>query len=267
MYGPDPAKIALPFEDRAEIARLLNQWFEAFQPASLVEFHLLEMTVWELIQIRRCQAGLRANETLLIRKIREEWRAGQRQELAQYFAQLPHDAAAAVAGLKESAPGCLWLIECFEALGPYLERRSSQDRVGRFGFGYLVAPDQQRVLNYFAASGSMGPGIDPLSADAPSAGSLERLRAVMEWELPRLRALYERLQAEGNGPAEDQAIARALASDEWRAAVLRRQRLHAKYFRQSYRHLLKHRGGPPPRDLPELPPEAEPRKPSRRRRR
>src|SRR5690242_12685554 len=68
-YGPDPAKLALPFEDRAEIARVVDHWFEAFQPASLIEFHLLEMTVRDLIRIRRCQASLRATETLLIRKI------------------------------------------------------------------------------------------------------------------------------------------------------------------------------------------------------
>jgi hypothetical protein len=265
LYGPDPAKIALPFEDRAEIARLVDRWFEAFQPASPIEFELVKRTVRHLLEIRRCQAALRAVEPRLIDKAREDWRAGQREELNQYIVRLPH--AAAVAGLKQSAPGCLWLIECFEALGRRLERLQSHDRAEHFRFGFLLASDQQHALDYYATSGSMGPGIDPQSADAPAVGSIERLRAVMEWELPRLRVLYERLQAEGNGPAEDEAIARAIASDEWRALALKQLRMHTTDFQKSYRHLLEHRGGVPPRDLPELPPGVELKKPSRRRRR
>jgi hypothetical protein len=268
-FGPDPAKMALPFEDGAEIARLVDHWFEAFQPASPIAFHLVKMTVRELIQIRRCQESLRANEALVTKKAREEWRAGQRRELARHMAYLPHDAAAAVAALKESAPGCLWLIECFEAFGRYLDRRGSQDLREHFGPGVVVDPDQKRALNYFAASGSMGPGIDAdaLSADVPAVGSVGRLRAVMEWELPRLRVLYERLQAEGNGPAEDEAIARAITSDEWHAWALHMLRQHTKSFQQCYRHLLEHCGGPPPHDLPGLPAGVEPTRPSRRRRR
>jgi hypothetical protein len=259
--------MALPFEDGAEIARLVDHWFEAFQPASPIEFHLVEMAVRDLIQIRRCQESLRAIDTLLIEKTREEWRAGQREEIRQQIAQLPRHGAAAVAELKQSAPGCLWLIECFEALGRYLERRPSQDVLEHFGLGLLVDPDQRRVLEHFEASGSMGPGIDPLSADAPAVGSLARLRAVVAWELPRLRVLYERLQAEGNGPAEDEAIARALASDEERARVLRVHQQHTKFFQKCYQHLLERRGGSPPPGLPELPPGVEPTRPSRRRRR
>jgi hypothetical protein len=91
----------------------------------------------------------------------------------------------------------------------------------------------------------------------------------MEWELPRLRVLYERLEAEGYDPAEDEAIAAALANDAKRAEVLRTQREWQKNFEKAYRFLLQHHDGPLPPDLPGLPPGIEPprprRKPARRR--
>jgi hypothetical protein len=258
---------ALLGEDPAEIDGLYEHWFAAFQPKGPAQCFMIEMVVSDLIQLRRCRACLAAIERGLIEETRERFRAGQREELAQLQAQLLQDPAGAVAGLKQFALGCRWLIECWEWLGRFLERAQGHDPVQWYGLGPWFDRHKKSVLGYYAANGSMGPGIDPSSESAPPAGSLERLRAVMEWELPRLRVLYERLEAEGYSPAEDEAIAAALANDAKCAEVLRTQRDWQKNFEKDYRFLLKHHDGPLPPDLPGLPPGVEPPRPKRARRR
>jgi hypothetical protein len=258
--------MALYGEDPAEIAGLFDHWYIAFQPAGPAECFMIDMAVGDLIQVRRCRKALEAVESLLVEETRERFRAGQRQELEQLKAQLPRDAAGAVVGLKQFALGCRWLIECWESLGRRLERGERCDHMRRYGLGLWVDSHRKSVLDYYATHGSMGPGMDASSEGAPPAGSLERLRAVMEWELPRLRVLYERLEDDGSGPAEKEAIAAALENDAKRAEVLRTQRGWQKQFEKSYRFLLEHHDGPPPPDLPGLPPATERPKPGRRRR-
>jgi hypothetical protein len=220
----------------------------------------------DLIYIRRCGRSLAAVETSVIEEARQGWRAVQLRKLEQLKVEVARDAVAAVAGLKHFALGCRWLIECWEALGGLLESARSSEFVRQKGLSLLSDPHQQHVLGYFAVSGSMGPGIDPLSPDAPPEGSLERLGAIMEWELPRLRILYERLESEANGPVEEKLIATALRCDKKRNHVLNRLRFHTKQFLRSYQFLLDHHHGPPPSNLPGLPPAARSLKPGTRKR-
>jgi hypothetical protein len=259
--------MALFGEDPAEIDGLYDHWFAAFQPQGPAQCFMIETVLYDLIQLRRCRAGLAAIEQTLIEETREHFRAGQREELARLQAQLPRDPAGAVAGLQQFALGCRWLIECWERLGQYLERVTRHGLVPWYGLGPWFDQHQKSVLGYYAANGSMGPGIDLSSESAPPARSFERLRAIMEWELPRLRVLYERLEAEAHDPAEEQAIAAALANDAKRAEVLRTQRDWQKSFEKGYRALLQHHDGPLPPDLPGLPPGTPPPRPKRARRR
>jgi hypothetical protein len=264
-YGRRSGFEALYGEDQAEIDSVYERWYAAFQPDGPAECHVVDEIISDLFHLRRCRRALAAVEARLIKKARERFGAGQRRELARLQKQLRCDAAAAVAELKQSALGCRWLIECFEALGQFLESGRAEDHGKQRRLSLPGDVHQRRALAYFAAAGSMGPGIDPNSAGAPAAGSLARLRAVMDWELPRLRVLFEWLQAEGNGPTEEAAIDAALASDEDRTRVLRTQRYHQRSFNQMYRMLLERHGGPPPPDLSGLPMPPETGKPARRR--
>jgi hypothetical protein len=54
--------MTFPDEDQAEIQRVYDHWFSAFQPANEVECSLIEMTVQSLIEIRRCRQSLAAND-------------------------------------------------------------------------------------------------------------------------------------------------------------------------------------------------------------
>jgi hypothetical protein len=266
-FGRAGERKALLGEDAAEIRGLYDHWYAAFQPASLSECFMIMEAISDLIEIRRCRRGLLAVESRLIEETRNRWRAAQRQELEQSKAQLARDSGAAVAGLKQFALGCRWLIECWEAFGGLDDWTAPHERGAHHGLGSLADPHQQLVLGYYAARGSIGPGGDSLSAGAPAAGSPERLRAVMDWELPRLRVLYERLEVQVNRPAEDEAIAAALERDDRRAQLLHLQRRHQKMFERTYRFLLEHRDGLPPPNLPGLDLVAALPKPARGRRR
>jgi hypothetical protein len=260
----------LPGEDPGEIKSLYDYWFNAFQPASCLECDLLEMTVYDLVDIRRCRVSLAAGEQLLTYRTRDAWDAARHCELERSKGRLGDDPAGAVAELAQSATGCRWMIECWEACTRFLDAYPVDDFTERGILGREFDPCQRVFLAYHAAGKPAGPGIQWVCAETLPEGSLERLRAALESELPRLRAGYERLHAEVECPALDEAIAAAIAADEHRKLVIRRQRHDERAFQDHYRLLLQWRGGPPPPGLPPMPPEPparKARKPARPRKR
>ncbi len=60
-HGINIESLALPGENPAELRALLDQWYAAYQPGSPAECHLVDMAVYDLIQIRRsrrCQESV-----------------------------------------------------------------------------------------------------------------------------------------------------------------------------------------------------------------
>jgi hypothetical protein len=55
--------LALPDEQPGELRALLEEWTEAYEPASVIESYLLEMIVYDLIRIRRCRRWQDALDT------------------------------------------------------------------------------------------------------------------------------------------------------------------------------------------------------------
>ena len=282
--------LALPGEDPAELRVLLDQWYEVYQPASVVECHLLEMAVYDLIRIRRCRRCQEAVEESLIRNTEERWRMEQDDEVKPFEAMLASEPAAAVAELKRFAAGCLWLINCWERLDLLMEREwasSGDDREEMVALAseesndevlsreetdrlthvfWLLAqgdPQEREILAFYAASSRLiekGNGASTRGLPARS-GCRERVRAVMQRVLPPLRLRYETLRVEGNGPTKYDAVDEAIMRDPTRASILRAKRQCEKSFHENYNLLLQMRKGlAAPTDLPGVPVDVTPRK-------
>ena len=155
--------LVLPGEDSAELLGWHDKWFTAFRPAGPAEHFMVQTALRSLVHLRRCRVALAAQETLLIEKTREGWRDGQRQVVLAPPGGASRDPDAAVAGLRETALGCLWLIGC-GSVRPRVQDARPRDLAELFGLGTCFDAYQERVLEHFATSGSMGPGVDPLSA-------------------------------------------------------------------------------------------------------
>jgi hypothetical protein len=255
-------KRALYGEDPAEIRGIFELWYKAFQRANYIECSLIEHVVYPVLWIKRFRKGLAAHEFLLIERIRPEWRAAAESALEPAKIRLAYDSPVAVAELKQSRHGCLWLIECFEAFAWRLDRLPIDDRAAVRSHVLCLEVHGSAALAYYAAHGPVGPGLDLTAPGAPAPGSIGRLRAVMEWELPRLRVLYERLRSEGDGPAEDAAIAEAIERNERRAEIIRTHRRFERAFQRSYQFLLEFCRREPPPGFPAKHPAPKPRKPA-----
>jgi hypothetical protein len=264
--------LALPGEDPAGLRALLDQWYDAYQPVSPGEFHLVDMAVYDLIRIRRCRRCQEAVEEKLIRDIRNRWSIEQEKELNRFKALLVTDPTAAVAELKRFAFGCAWLINGWEQLRSLMETEGETSvDVGAelpvFPVGdaihkvlsseetdYLTrvycllaqdAPKEGDILAFYRAW-SLFPEGGPL----PSRGSLpprwqcrRRVRTVIGREVASLRILYEKLHAECDQPALEAAVNAAIARDPHRASVLRARRQCEKSFHANYKLLLEMRKG------------------------
>ena len=87
-HGLKIETLALPGEDPAELRALLDQWYDAYQPVSPAECHLVDMAVYDLIRIRRCRRCQESVEEKLIRDTRNRWSIEQEGELKKFRAML-----------------------------------------------------------------------------------------------------------------------------------------------------------------------------------
>ena len=273
--------LALPGEDPADLRALLDQWYDAYQPASPGEFHLVDMAVYDLIRIRRCRRCQETVEEKLIRNTRNRWSIARRRvRLEKFTAMLATDPAAAVVELKRFAFGCAWLIDCWEQLRSLVEREGATSVDGRGDLAVFDAvdanhqvlsseetdyltrvycllaqgdPKERDVLAFYRAR-----SLFPEGSQLPSSGSLpprwqcrRRVRAVIGREVAPLRVLYEKLQVEYDRPAQEIAVNEAIARDPQRASVLRARRQCEQSFHVNYKLLLELRKhSAPPSALP-----------------
>jgi hypothetical protein len=282
--------LALPGEDPTELRALLDQWYAAYQPVSPAEWHLVDMAVWDLIQIRRCRRCQEAVEEKLTREIRNRWWIDQENQVEKLKTMLAHQPAAAVAELKRFASGCAWLIDCWTWLESLVEKEGAAldgvreelevfdaDGTNRKVHGsdetdcltrvYCLLAQREpteRDIQAFYRTRNMFPdeGHLPCSVSLPPRWQCRRrVRAVVGRELPPLRALYEKLQIEYDPSAHAAAVKKAHLRDPHRARVLRARRQSEKSFHVNYKLLLEIRKDfAAPSDLPGKPVDTGPRK-------
>jgi hypothetical protein len=282
--------LALPGENPAELRALLDQWYAAYQPGSPAECHLVDMAVYDLIQIRRSRRYQESVEEQVIKDTKNRWSMEQEALVKKLRERLAHEPAAALAELKRFASGCAWLIGCWQRLEALIERevassvdnreelaafeangahhealsRDETDHLTRVYCLLAQGDTKEHAILAFYLAESCFPSGGPL----PSSGSLpprwqcrRRVRAVIGRELAPLRVLYEKGRVEYDLPALEEAVKEALRRDPKRSTVLRSRRQTEKWFHANYKLLLEMRKNfTPPSALPGGPIAASPRK-------
>jgi hypothetical protein len=266
-HGLRAAAGALPDEDAEELKALADEWVDYYRPDSPGRRALLDRAVLATLQLRRCARFQAATLAKHVREAEGRWDQQQEEEVEGYKALLKDDPAAAVRGLRRSAPGCRWLIERWEGLKSGLERDGcwsahadcdealrllgqEPDPFGTdhdvfwFHFVNLAAhpdPPEGRLAWFLdhqpvhATCGRRLVACDPTDREA----SVRELRALVAGQLEELRGREERLRREIEGPGRAEAGDRALLLMGPEGALwLRYERMHDAMFHRAYKALL-----------------------------
>ena len=156
-------------------ARLLDQWYDAYQPVSPGEFHLVDMAVYDLIRIRRCRRCQEAVEERLICATGDRWSIEQEGELEKFVTMLATEPAVAVEELKRFALGCAWLIESWEGLRSLMEREGASSADVREELTVFDAGDANQQVLGSEETDYLTRGVLPAGARRPAGTRLTRV--------------------------------------------------------------------------------------------
>jgi hypothetical protein len=275
------AMLTLPHEDPLEHAQLWNDWTTAYPNRSPIEQGYIEQAVTALIEKRRIE---RIRATVRTQKVRTavlDWERAQEDTVAQWLDKFNDHCPSALVGLLRSAAGCRWAISDWSELARQLPADGTW--FGEFRIGAIQLQGQSACINevYFSEA-AFTTWIDCLACqpnpkqrdidailerrnipkhlqdrDIPQwprdpAECRARLQALVDRELPRLRALEETLRVQYEEPSRAEARDMALASvSREETSLLRAERLHEHcIFRPRPRSRrsassLRRRGRPP----------------------
>jgi hypothetical protein len=253
----------LPDEPSSDYRRRLEEWRQPGRPVTPVEQSLIAQALYALDEAERCKRLLAVQRIEKARTAVIRYREACEDEVTYYIAMFNRDPNAAVAGLRRSAAGVRHLISRWEELGLYLAEEGTWYGTHRYeaiqmqgcyaGIDQLFLSEEawktwidclasQPVIKQFDIDMLCAPDIVPKSIqdrDQPlwqpdPAASRARLRALVDRELPALRALEAELRTVYEEPAlaaaEDMALAR-LTREE--TVLLRALRSHEAAFRQA----------------------------------
>jgi hypothetical protein len=261
--------LALPHEDPADLRRIENEWMTAYPCGSLIERGYLRQAMvadLEKRRVERARAAVRADR---VRTAVRDFEHQQEDEAGRCIGYFGDHSGYALRHLLRSAAGCRWAIEKWEDLDKKLAADQTWyggDRItaiqlqgfsaclSRLGYeeqGYqtwldcLVAQpnpkqrDIDLILDWHHVPKSMQDRDLKLWPGDPDA-SKARLRAIVDRELPRLKALEKTLREQYEEPAKAAAreIALAAVTEEDRE-LLRAERIHEQSYAHAVNSLLK----------------------------
>jgi hypothetical protein len=297
MKGVPIDVFPLPEETGSNDRRRLEEWRQPGRTITPVAQGLITQALYALDEAQRCERLLAVQRTEKGRTAVIRYREACEDEVTYYVSMFNTDPNAAVAGLKRSAAGVRHLISRWEELSQYLAEEGTWYGAHKYESiqmqGHYAGIDQlflseeawktwmdclacQPVIKQFDIDMLCAPDVVPKSIQdrdrplwQPDPGaSRARLRALVDRELPALRALESELRTLYEEPAvaaaQDLALAR-LTREE--TALLRALRSHESAFRQTTSALEKVRraasGAPlgPEAALATPPASADPRVP------
>ena len=264
--------LALPHEDPREHARLVQEWTTAYPDPTPVESGLIDQAVRALVELQRLARTRATLRTQKVRTARRDLERDQEDTVAQWRDKFNGDCPSALVGLLRSAAGCRWAITYWSELARQLEADGTW--FGAFRIGAIQFQGQSACIDelYYSEaafttwSDCLACQPNPKQKDIdvvldrrniPKAlqdrdvplwprdpgESRARLQALVDRELPRLRALEETLRVQYEEPERAEAEVMALASvsrDEMQ--LLRAQRMHEQSYLQASTALMKVRG-------------------------
>ncbi len=267
-------RLALTDEDAAEYRRLYSEWMTAYPCRGPIERGFLQQAVAAELEKRRLgrtRAALRAvwvRTAVLIHEQEEE------DDMIRSLKMAGVSCADAMRNLKRSAVGCRWVIALWEKLEKMLAEDGTWygshrvDAIQLQGFSAgvdrlhlseeafttwldcLVAQPnpKQRDIDFILNPRRIPDAIrerDVKLWPGDPAASRARLQALVDRELPRLRALEKTLRVQyedpGRASAEDVALADATRPE---MPLIRAERMHEQPYHCSVNSLMKLRKHP-----------------------
>jgi hypothetical protein len=261
--------LTLPHEDPHAYAELAQKWIMAHPNPSPIEAGYVAQAVCALMELRRL-AVVRA--TLRTQKVRTailNWEQDQENAVAYWVGQFGNHAPSALVGLLRSAAGCRWAIDYWTKLAQQLEDDGTW--YGEFRIGAIQLQGQSAYLGqlfvsetaYYTWLDCLGAQPNPKQRDIDlildwrhipktiqdrdivlwprdKEACRERLRAIVDRELPRLKALEATVRTQYDEPERSEAQVMALASvSQDERQLLREQRQHEQSYSQASTALLK----------------------------
>jgi hypothetical protein len=261
--------LTLPHENALEHAQLFQEWNASCPYPTPIERGLIHQAAVALIEKRRIE---RTRATLRTQKVRTallNWEQDQEDTVAYWVGQFGNHAPSALVGLLRSAAGCRWAIDYWTKLAQQLEDDGTW--YGEFRIGAIQLQGQSAYLDklfvsetaYYTWLDCLGAQPNPKQRDIDlildwrhipktiqdrdivlwprdREACRARLQAIVDRELPRLKALEETLRVDYEEPAKAEARVMALAAvDKEEMKLIRAQRLHEQSFVQAATALTK----------------------------
>jgi hypothetical protein len=250
-------------DDADELNALFAQLCDACEPDSDVQYCMLQMGFFDLTQARRLRHKIEMIEEALIVDAKSIWWEWHENRVKMIIPRLTSEPAAAVAELKRFGLGCLWLVDCWVQLESLIQRESvspgaahrlasarsavdspcrslSQSETNRLSRVYgLLAPSEpteREILAFYADASQLPEGVNrPCVTPLPPRPECRtRVKAVIDRELPPLKALGRRVMVELDDPAREAFVNEAIARDKMRSYYLESKSRDERSFRQAY---------------------------------
>jgi hypothetical protein len=261
--------LTLPHEDPADLRRLENEWMTAYPCGSPIERGYLRQAMVADLEKRRVQRARAAERADRVRTAVRDFEHRQEDEVARCVGNFADHSGYALQHLLRSAAGCRWAIAKCEDLhkkiiddgtwyggdritaielqgcSAYLGKLACYEEGYQTWLDCLVAQpnpkqrDIDLILDWRHVPKSMQDRdlkLWPGDKDASRA----RLKAIVERELPRLKALEKTLREAYEEPARAAAREMAMAAvTEEEMALLRAERIHEQSYAHAVNSLLK----------------------------
>ena len=263
--------LTLPHEDPGEHARLFREWTTAYPSRDPIVRGLVLQAVMALIEIRRLERVRATVRTDKVRTALLRWERHQEDTVERYLQRFNFHAPSALVGLLRSAAGCRWALVFLERLQKLLIDDGTWyglDKIGAIqiqGFSACISElyyaetayitwldcvaaqpnpkqaDIDRILDPVNVPKSLLDRDVPLWPRDPGE-CRARLQAMLDREIPRLRALEATLRIQYEDPSRAEAQTMALADvTQQDMQLVRVQRLHEQSYLQASTALLKFR--------------------------
>ena len=261
--------LTLPHEDPLEHRGILSEWMAAYPYASPIEVGLIHQGVGALIDTRRISRIIATVRAEKVRTADLFWERTQQDIVARYLRQFGTHAPSALVGLLRSAMGCRWAIAFLERLQRSLVQDRTWvgfDKIGAIQIqGFSASIDELRHseaayitwLDCLAAQANpKQQDIDRILDPAYVPKSLQdrdvslwprdpvecraRLQAMLDRELPRIKALEADLRVKYEDPSRAEAKTMALASVcKEEMQLLRQKQMHEQAYLRAVTALVK----------------------------
>jgi len=275
-------QLTLPHEDAAENRRFYNQWIAAYPSRDPIVRGFVQQAVVAQLEKRRLERSRAALRAERVRTAVLYYEREQEDDVIQCIYEVSDCVADGMRNLLRSAAGCRWAIDLWEKLKKKLADDGTWfciDRINAIQLQGLSACVDELCLSeeaYMIWLDCLVAQPNPKQKDidlildprrvprwmqerdlklwpGDPAASRARLQAIVDRELPRVKALEATLRVQYEEPARAAAKELALARvTKEEMALLRAERMHEQSYAQAVRALQKVRKQARPAE-PEVP--------------